>query len=75
MLTLYLLLIDDLWYEEMVMLLLEVVQGFICACFLLQFLYLHLMVVELVCFRIAVFEYFINPQILMQGGLKSNAYF
>ena len=33
------------------------------------------MVVELVCFWIAVFEYFINPQILMQGGLKSNAYF
>ncbi len=71
--TLDLLFVDDFGDEEMVVLLLEVIQGFIGTGLLLELLYLHLMVVKFITLWITIFENSLKNHLLMHGGLKSNA--
>ena len=71
--TLDLLFVDDFGDEEMVVLLLEVIQCFIGTGLLLELLYLHLMVVKFITLWITIFENFLKNNLLMHGGLKSNA--
>ena len=67
------LLIDDFGDEEMVVLLLEVIQCFIGTGLLLELLYLHLMVVKFITLWVPILKNLLKNDLLMHGGLKSNA--
>jgi hypothetical protein len=54
---------------------LEIIQCLFRGCLLFELFDLHLMVVKLIAFWVAVFEYCLRWLVLMHGGLKSNANF
>ncbi len=73
--TLYLSLVNNLWNEIVIVLLLQIIKRFLAWGFFLQLLYLHLMMIELIVFRIAVFHNWVIISVLIAGGVKSKANF